>query len=95
MTAYARIASGMWEIALDKTATLRPDAATPTVIKNLQYWFTTSNDGFVLAPSTHKYNGPTPFSLENRNGFTIAWTAKGEIAPAAGKTAAGKTSGGR
>jgi hypothetical protein len=55
------------------------------VIKNLQYWFSTSNEGFVLAPSTHKFSGKTSYTHENRNGFTIAWTAKGEIKPAAAK----------
>lgn len=82
--AYARLASGLSEISLDKNATLRPDAALPTVIKNLQYWFSTSNEGFVLAPSTHKYNGTPSFVNEHKNGFTIAWTAKGDIKPAAG-----------
>jgi uncharacterized protein DUF1326 len=79
--AWAKLASGMGEISLDKTAVMRPDSATPAVIKNLQYWFSTSNDGFVLAPSTHKYNGTPSYNLENKNGFTIAWTAKGDINP--------------
>ena len=82
LKAYAKLGSGIGEISLDKNATMRPDTSMPTVIKNLQYWFSTSNEGFVLAPSTHKFNGPTSYSHENKNGFTIAWTAKGDIKPA-------------
>jgi hypothetical protein len=84
LKAYARLASGIGEISLDKNATMRPDATIPTVIKNLSYWFSTSNEGFVLAPSTHKFNGATSFAHQNKNGFTIAWTAKGQIKPSAG-----------
>ncbi len=86
-TAHAKMASGMAEITLDKESTLRPDKATPVVIKNLQYWFSTSNTGFVLGYSNHNFNGATKFSHQHKNGFTIAWTAKGEIAPAAGGAA--------
>jgi hypothetical protein len=85
-SAHATMASGMAEISLDKTATNRPDKNEPVVIKNLQYWFSTSNGGFVLAPSTHHFNGSDgnpKYSYEKRNGFTIAWTAKGEIKPEA------------
>jgi hypothetical protein len=83
-TAHASMASGMSEISLDKTATNRPDKSEPVVIKNLQYWFSTSNEGFKLAPSKHHFNGADgnpKYSYENRNGFTITWTAKGEIKP--------------
>ena len=52
MKPHAKMASGVGEISLDKTATLRPDKKNPVVVKNLQYWFTKENDGFVLAPST-------------------------------------------
>lgn len=78
-TARAKMASGMAEISLDKTSTSRPDKASPVVVKNLQYWFSSSNEGFVLAYSTHHFDGETPFSHQKRNGFTIAWTAKGPI----------------
>ncbi len=84
-SAHAKMASGLAEITLDKQSTLRPDKANPVVVKNLQYWFSNSNDGFVLAYSTHHfggYDGTPKFSHEKRNGFTIAWTAKGEIKPA-------------
>jgi hypothetical protein len=80
-TAHAKMASGLAEITLDKTA--GPDKAAPTVVKNLQYWFSNSNDGFALAYSTHHFDGENKFSYTKRNGFTIAWTAKGEIKPAA------------
>ena len=52
---HAKLASGMAEIKLDKTT--GPDKKAPTVVKNLQYWWSASNDGFVLAYSTHKFNG--------------------------------------
>ena len=89
MHPHAKMASGLAEISLDKSATLRPDKSTPVVVKNLQYWFSTSNGGFVLAPSSHKFDGADgnpKWSYEKRNGFTIAWTAKGDI-PAEGKAA--------
>ncbi len=84
-TAHAKMASGMGEITLDKTT--GPNKTSPTVVKNLQYWFSSSNDGFVLAYSTHHFDGENKFSQEHRNGFTIAWTAKGEIKPEATKAA--------
>jgi len=79
--AHAKMASGMGEITLDKTT--GPNKTAPTVVKNLQYWFSTSNDGFVLAYSKHHFDGETSFSQDHKNGFTIAWTAKGDIKPAA------------
>lgn len=82
---HAKLASGMAEIKLDKTA--GPDKKSPTVVKNLQYWWSASNDGFVLAYSTHNFNGDNKFSHEKKNGFNIAWTAKGDIKPEAAKAA--------
>ena len=84
-SAEATLASGMGHITLDKDSTMRPNKSQPVVIKNLQYWGSSSNEGFVLAYSTHEYNGETKFSHQHRNGFTIAWTAKGEIKPEAGR----------
>jgi hypothetical protein len=87
---HATMASGLAEISLDKTATMRPDKNAPVVVKNLQYWFSTSNEGFVLAPSKHHFNGADgnpKYSYDKRNGFTIAWTAKGEIPPEPQKAA--------
>jgi hypothetical protein len=79
-TADAKLASGFADIHLDKA--IGPDKKTPSAVKNTAYWFANSNDGFNLAYSTHHFNGENKFSHEKRNGFTIAWTAKGDI-PAA------------
>ncbi len=87
---HATMASGLAEISLDKTATSRPDKSAPVVVKNLQYWFSTSNEGFVLAYSTHRfggYEGTPSFSWQKRNGFNITWTARGDIKPEAQKAA--------
>lgn len=75
--AHAKMGSGMAEITLDKTA--GPNKTAPTVVKNLQYWFANSNDGFALAYSTHHWDGDNKFKQEHRNGFTITWTAKGDL----------------
>ena len=82
MKPHAKLASGVGEITLDKASTLRPDKKEPTVVKNLQYWFSTGNEGFVLAYSTHHYDGGPKFSHEKRNGFTITWKSEGGIKPA-------------
>lgn len=84
--ADAKLASGMASVHLDKA--LGPDKATPTVVGNLQYWFSNSNDGFRLAYGTHHWDGDKKFSYEKRNGFTIAWKSSGEIKPDAPKVAA-------
>jgi hypothetical protein len=76
---HAKMGSGMGEITLDKTT--GPDKTSPTVIKNLQYWFTNSNDGFVLAYSKHHFDGENKISQDHKNGFTIAWSIKGDIKP--------------
>ena len=91
MKPHAKMASGLAEISIDKTATLRPDKNTPVVVKNLQYWFSNANDGFVLGYGTHHFGGEAnasapKFDYEKRNAFTIAWTAKGDFPPE--KTAA-------
>ena len=83
--AEAKLASGMASVRLDKA--LGPDKATPTVIQNLQYWFSTSNEGFRLAYGTHHFDGENKFSYEKRNGFTIAWKAAGDVKPEAAKVA--------
>jgi hypothetical protein len=87
-TSHAKMASGMAEITLQKGATLRPDKSAPTVVKNLQYWFSNSNEGFVLSPSTHYFNGDPKFSEKNKNGFNITWTSKGDVKPPAAAKAA-------
>lgn len=82
---HAKLGSGMAEITLNKA--IGPDKKTPTVVQNLQYWFTNSNKGFVLANSTHHFDGETKFSHTNRNGFNITWSASGDVKPFAAKTA--------
>lgn len=84
---HAKMASGMAEISLQKGATLRPDKSAPTVVKNLQYWFSDSNDGFVLSPSTHHFDGEPAFSEKGKNGFNITWSIKGNVKPAETKAA--------
>jgi Protein of unknown function (DUF1326) len=84
--AEAKMASGLASVKLDKTA--GPNKTKPTAVKNLQYWFSTSNEGFNLAYSTHHFDGDHKFSYQKRNGFTIVWTVKGEIKPEAPKVAA-------
>jgi hypothetical protein len=76
---HAKMASGMGEITLDKTS--GPNKTSPTVVKNLQYWFSNSNDGFVLAYSKHHFDGENKFSQDHKNGFNITWTIKGDIKP--------------
>ena len=83
-SAHAKMSSGMAEIKLDKA--LGPDKKTPTVVKNLQYWFSSSNEGFALAHSTHHFDGETKFSEENKNGFTIVWKAHGNVEAPAGQS---------
>jgi hypothetical protein len=78
---HAKMESGMAEIKLEKTA-------GPSVVKPLQYWFTNSNEGFVLAYSTHNFNGDPKFSHKKSNGFNITWTMKGDIKSEAAKAAA-------
>jgi hypothetical protein len=84
--AEAKMGSGMASVRLEKTT--GPDKKTPTAVKNLQYWFSQGNDGFVLAYGTHHWDGDHKFSYEKRNGFTIAWKASGDVKPEAPKVAA-------
>ncbi|MEO8190590.1 MAG: DUF1326 domain-containing protein [Acidobacteriota bacterium] len=83
--AEAKLGSGLASVRLDKA--LGSDKATPTVVGNLQYWFSNSNDGFHLAYGTHHFDGEKKFSYEKRNGFTIAWKSSGDVKPEAGKMA--------
>jgi hypothetical protein len=82
---HAKMASGTGEITLDKA--IGPNKTSPTVVKNLQYWFADSNDGFVLAYSKHHFDGDPNFAAQDhKNGFNITWSIKGDIKP--GKMAA-------
>ena len=78
--AEAKLASGLASIRLDMTS--GPDKKGPSVVANTQYWFANANDGFHLAYSTHHWDGDNAFKQEHKNGFTIAWTARGDIKPA-------------
>src|SRR5258705_5579694 len=60
VTSTAKMKSGKADITLAMW-NKGPDAKSPTVIKNLQYWGTASNDGFVLAKSTHHFDGDQKF----------------------------------
>ena len=43
-----------------------------------------SNDGFVLAKSTHHFDGDDKkFQHKDANGFTIRWSLEGPIPPTA------------
>ena len=80
----AKMKSGTAEIKLEMWK--GPKATEPTVIKNVQYWGSSSNEGFVLAKSTHHFDGDTKFSYKDRNGFTVRWTAEGSVEPAPAKS---------
>jgi hypothetical protein len=77
----AKMKSGKGDISLAMWK--GPDSKAPTVIKNLQYWGTASNDGFVLAKSTHHFDGDAKkFQHKDANGFTIRWSLAGDVPPA-------------
>jgi hypothetical protein len=78
-TKHAKMKSGKGEVTLAMWK--GPDAKQNTSLKNVQYWGSTSNDGFMLAKSTHHFDGEgeAKFSHEDRNGFTIRWTVAGTI----------------
>jgi hypothetical protein len=84
----AKLKSGRAEIEL--TPWKGPNAKEPTVLKNVQYWGSSSNEGFVLAKSNHRFDGGVKFSHKEKNGFTIRWTAEGKAAPLTPTTKAGK-----
>lgn len=81
-SAHMKSGKGDIELAMWKG----PAATEPTVLKNVQYWGTKSNEGFVLAKSTHHFDGDVKFSHKDANGFTVRWTLDGEVgAPEAAK----------
>jgi hypothetical protein len=80
-TKSAKMKSGKADITLAMWK--GPKAKEPTVLKNVQYWGTARNEGFVLAKSTHHFDGGVKFSHKDANGFTIRWTLDGSVdAPA-------------
>jgi hypothetical protein len=78
-TKHAKMKSGKGEISLAMWK--GPDAKQSTVLKNVQYWGTNSNEGFVLAKSKHHFDGEgsSKFDYDEKNGFTIRWTVAGTI----------------
>lgn len=72
-SAHAKLASGMAEIHLQKVIDEQGKQAT---VLNTPYWNADSNTGFLLAHSTHHYQGDPSFEFENRNGFMITVTTK-------------------
>jgi hypothetical protein len=83
---HAKMGSGMGEVTLKRgnwEAT-----KMPAVLKGVKYFGADSNDGFVLARSTHYFHGDDlKFDLEERNGFFITIHKHGNIE--APKTQAG------
>ncbi len=79
--AEAKMKSGMADIRIAMWK--GENAAQPTVLKNVKYWGTKSNEGFVLGKSTHHFDGDVKFSHKDANGFTVRWTLDGAVEPAA------------
>ena len=76
-TKSAKMKSGKGDISLAMWK--GADAKQPTVLKNVQYWGSGSNEGFVLGKSTHHFDGDVKFSHKDANGFTIRWTLEGKV----------------
>ena len=82
---HAKMGSGMAEVTLKRGGW--EATKMPTVIHGLKYFAADSNDGFVLAKSTHYFHGDDlKYDLDGMNGFYISIHKKGaiEAAPAAG-----------
>jgi len=79
--AAAKMKSGMADISIAMWK--GPNAKEPTVLKNVQYWGSKSNEGFVLGKSTHHFDGDVKFAHKDANGFTVRWTLDGTVAPSA------------
>ncbi len=79
------------EVVLKHPVAAAADDAQPVVIKNLQYWGATSNDGFVLMPNevVAYRNGDKAFEYKGTNGFMITFDVDSASA-AARMAAAGK-----
>jgi uncharacterized protein DUF1326 len=75
-SAHMKSGKGDIELAMWKG----PDSKQPTVLKNVQYWGSKSNEGFVLAKSKHHFDaGDDKYSFEDANGFTVRWTVEGKV----------------
>ncbi len=75
--ASAKMTSGMADIRI--AFWNGEDPKQPTVLKNVKYWGSKSNEGFILGKSTHHFDGDVKFSHKDKNGFTVRWTAEGEV----------------
>jgi len=69
------------EVQLDASSLNKDSKSTPMVIKNLKYWGSARNDGFVLMPNTVEAlrTGDKPFEFHGTNGFMITF----DVAPPA------------
>ncbi len=77
--AHAKMASGMAEVELRKVLDKDGNQAK---VSNTGYWFSDSNEGFLLAHSTHHFNGEKyQYEYDNHNGFMITSHVSGEVAP--------------
>lgn len=82
---HAKMGSGMGEVTLKRGQW--ESTKQPTVIKGLKYFGSDSNDGFVLAKSTHYFHGKDKdtsydYPQGDRNGFYIKIHKAGKIEPA-------------
>ena len=75
--ARAKMASGMAAVELRKV--LDADGNQATVL-NTGYWGSDSNEGFLLAHSTHHFHGEAQsYEYGNHNGFMITSRVSGEV----------------
>ena len=73
------------EVRLTSTDWNKNSKAEPTVIKNLKYWGSAKNEGFVLMPNTvEAYRvGDKQYEFKGTNGFMITFDADSKTAPPA------------
>lgn len=75
--AHAKMGSGMAEVSLRKVLDADGDQAA---VMNTQYWGSDSNEGFMLAHSTHHFHGEKQsYDYDNHNGFMITSRVSGEV----------------
>ena len=73
------------EVRLASTDFNKNSKAEPTVIKNLKYWGSSKNDGFILMPNTvEAYRvGDKQYEFKGTNGFMITFDVDSKTAPPA------------
>ncbi len=74
--ARAKMTSGLAEVELRKVLNEGGDQAK---VLNTQYWGSDSNEGFLLAHSTHHFHGETSYEYDNHNGFLITSRVTGKV----------------